>query len=143
MNPKGSNNRRQTEFHQTFRSIPEEEVLIDCTFPSGLKSNRIILLHLAYACALNREILIQGRLYVGEEHVCFYANILGWITSVVIAFRDIVSIEKRNTALIFPNAIQVATLHHRYFFASLMYREEAYRQLQIAWKRAMIDKVIV
>lgn len=96
---------------------------------------------LAYACALSRDILIQGRLFVGEEHVCFYANILGWITSVVIAYRDIVSIDKRNTAVIFPNAIQVATLHHRYFFASFMYREEAYKQLQAAWKQIILGAV--
>lgn len=119
----GSVNRRQAEFHQTFRSISNQEILIE-----------------SYACALHREILLQGRLYLGEEHLCFYANILGWITSVVIALRDVVSIEKRNTALIFPNAIQVATLHHRYFFASFVYRDDAFTQLQRAWRRALLDK---
>ena len=37
---------------------------------------------LDYGCALQREILIQGRLYISENHVCFHANIFGWITDV-------------------------------------------------------------
>lgn len=35
-----------------------------------------------YGCALQREILIQGRLYISEHHLSFYANIFGWVTSV-------------------------------------------------------------
>ena len=35
-----------------------------------------------YGCALQREILIQGRLYISENHVCFHANLFGWITDV-------------------------------------------------------------
>lgn len=29
-----------------------------------------------------REILIQGRLYISENYLCFHANIFGWITNV-------------------------------------------------------------
>ena len=35
-----------------------------------------------YGCALQRDILIQGRLYISENHVCFHANIFGWVTDV-------------------------------------------------------------
>jgi hypothetical protein len=81
-------------------------------------------------------------MYIGEGHICFNANILGWVTNVVISFQDIVAIEKRNTALVFPNAIQISTLHHRYFFASFVFREQAYSQVTTTWKRAMAHKVI-
>ncbi len=94
-------------------------------------------LTLAYACALSRDILIQGRVYLGQCHVCFYANILGWVTSVVISLNDIVSIEKRSTALIFPNAIQISTLHYRYIFASFLSRDDAYNHLIMAWRQAI------
>ena len=98
---------------------------------------------LAYSCALNREILVQGRMFIGEEHVCFYANILGWVTSVVISFRDIVAIDKRNTALLFPNAIQIATLHHRYFFTSFVFREQAFAKMTRVWRRTIGEKVAI
>ena len=45
-----------------------------------------IICNLDYGCALQREILIQGRLYVSENHICFHANIFGWITDVSRSF---------------------------------------------------------
>lgn len=40
------------------------------------------LLLVDYGCALQKEILVQGRLYISENHVCFNANIFGWVTNV-------------------------------------------------------------
>lgn len=40
-----------------------------------------------YGCALQREILLQGRLYVSENHICFHANIFGWVTNVCASFK--------------------------------------------------------
>lgn len=37
---------------------------------------------LDYGCALQREILVQGRIYISENHICFHANIFGWVTDV-------------------------------------------------------------
>jgi hypothetical protein len=60
---------------------------------------------------------------VSENHLCFHANIFGWVTDVspsssksiaadtqlVIPFTSIRTIEKKMTALVIPNAIGVAT----------------------------------
>jgi len=76
-----------------------------------------------YGCALSKDILVQGRLYVSENHICFHANIFGWITDVstpyighcntdaqiVLPFSEIKTIEKRMTALVIPNAISIST----------------------------------
>jgi len=35
-----------------------------------------------YSCALQKDILVQGRLYISREFVCFYANIFRWETIV-------------------------------------------------------------
>lgn len=69
-----------------------------------------------YGCALQREILIQGRLYISEHHLSFNANIFGWVTTHTLPFSEVVSIEKRMTAYVIPNAIQVTTLHARVCF---------------------------
>jgi hypothetical protein len=37
---------------------------------------------LDYGCALQREILVQGRIYISENHICFHAKIFGWVTDV-------------------------------------------------------------
>ncbi|OZJ04377.1 hypothetical protein BZG36_03194 [Bifiguratus adelaidae] len=87
-----------------------------------------------YGCAYQKEILVQGRLYVSENNICFNANIFGWVTTLVIGFSEIVSIEKRMNARIFPNAIQISTLHAKHFFASLLTRDVVYDQLVEIWR---------
>lgn len=87
-----------------------------------------------YGCALQREILIQGRLYISEHHLCFNANIFGWVTTVVLALSEIVNIEKRNTALVIPNAIHIATMHSRHTFASFISRDITYELIVSLWR---------
>lgn len=109
--------KRNRDFHQLFRSIPEDDYLIE-----------------DYSCALQREIILAGRLYVSEGHICFSSNILGWVTTVIISFDEIVSVEKENTAMVFPNAIAIQTLHARQTFRSLLSREATYELLIGIWK---------
>ncbi|KAJ1725354.1 hypothetical protein LPJ53_000486 [Coemansia erecta] len=115
--------KRNADFHMLFRNIPINELLID-----------------DYGCALQRDILVQGRLYLTENFVCFYSNIFGWVTNLVIAFDEIMTIEKKMTALIIPNAIQVSTLHAKHFFGSFIYRDSAYNQLFDLWAKSRSEK---
>ncbi|KAL2426639.1 putative membrane protein C20F10.07 [Exophiala dermatitidis] len=108
---------RNRNFHQQFRSVPEDDYLIE-----------------DYSCALQKEILLAGRLYISEGHICFFSNILGWVTTVVISFDEVVSIERENTAVVFQNAIAIQTLHARHTFRSLLYREQTYDLLIGIWR---------
>jgi hypothetical protein len=109
--------KRNRDFHQLFRTIPEDDYLIE-----------------DYSCALQREIILAGRLYVSERHICFSSNILGWVTTLIISFDEIVSVEKENTAMVFPNAIAIQTLHARQTFRSLLSREATYELLIGIWR---------
>jgi hypothetical protein len=109
--------KRNRDFHQLFRSVPEDDYLIE-----------------DYSAALQREILLHGRLYVSEGHICFNANIFGWVTTLVISFDEIVSLEKKSTAMVFPNAIVISTLHARNVFASFVSRDSTYDLLVGIWK---------
>ncbi|CUS15577.1 unnamed protein product [Tuber aestivum] len=109
--------RRNREFHEMFRSVPEDDYLIE-----------------DYGCALQKEILLQGRLYVSEGHICFYSNIFGWVNTLIISFDEIVSVEKKNTAMLFPNAIVIQTLHARNVFASFISRDSTYDLIVGIWK---------
>ncbi|KAK4502643.1 hypothetical protein PRZ48_006069 [Zasmidium cellare] len=112
-----ASSKRNKEFHQLFRSVPEDDYLIE-----------------DYSAALQRDILLHGRLYVSEGHVCFSSNILGWVTNLVISFDEIVSVEKKSTAVIFPNALVISTLHARNTFASFVARDSTYELLIGIWK---------
>jgi hypothetical protein len=109
--------KRNRDFHQLFRSVPEDDYLIE-----------------DYSCALQREILLAGRIYISEGHICFSSNILGWVTTLVISFDEVMSVEKENTAVVFPNAIAIQTLHARHTFRSLLSRESTYDLLINIWK---------
>ncbi|KAI1307681.1 hypothetical protein EDD11_004462, partial [Mortierella claussenii] len=91
-----------------------------------------------YGCALQKEILVQGRLYISENHVCFNANIFGWVTNLVIAFSEITSIDKRMTAFVIPNAISIVTTTNTrgHFFASFLSRDNAHDLLMAAWRKS-------
>lgn len=109
--------KRNKDFHQLFRSVPEDDYLIE-----------------DYSAALQRDILLHGRIYISEGHICFSSNILGWVTNLVISFDEIVSVEKKSTAVIFPNAIVIQTLHARNIFASLVARDSTYDLIIGIWK---------
>lgn len=109
--------KRNRDFHQLFRSVPEDDYLIE-----------------DYSCALQREIILAGRIYISEGHICFSSNILGWVTTLVISFDEIVAIEKENTAMVFPNAIAIQTLHARHTLRSLLSRESTYDLMVNIWK---------
>ncbi|KAG0305234.1 hypothetical protein BGZ98_004431 [Dissophora globulifera] len=109
-----ANEKRFHDFHALFRSVPDDEKLIE-----------------EYGCALQKEILVQGRVYISENHVCFNANIFGWVTNVT-------AIEKRLTAFVIPNAISIVTTTHPkgHFFASFLSRDAAYDLLFAAWRKS-------
>ncbi|CAO3577431.1 unnamed protein product [Absidia cylindrospora] len=103
-------------FHALFKSVPDHDCLLEI-----------------YKCALHRDILLQGHLYLSENYVCFHANIFGWITNLVIEYNEIILIERKMTAMIIPNGIQINTQHAKHTFASFIFREAAYQQLMSLW----------
>lgn len=109
--------KRNRDFHTLFKSVPDDDYLIE-----------------DYSCALQREILAQGRLYVSEGHLCFNSNILGWVSTVVLSFDEIVSVEKKSTALLFKNGLLISTLHAKYSFASFTSRDATYDLIVNIWK---------
>ncbi|KAI1470960.1 uncharacterized protein F4812DRAFT_419633 [Daldinia caldariorum] len=109
--------KRNRDFHALFKSVPDDDYLIE-----------------DYSCALQREILAHGRLYVSEGHLCFSSNIFGWVTTLVISFDEIVSVEKRSTALVFRNGLMISTLHAKHVFASFTSRDSTYDLIVNIWK---------
>ncbi|KAF9541216.1 hypothetical protein EC957_003292 [Mortierella hygrophila] len=60
-----------------------------------------------YSCALEREILWQGTLYVATTHVCFYGKHFGKTVKVIIDYRDLVLIEREKKMGVFPSSIRL------------------------------------
>nr|XP_056714143.1 protein Aster-C [Euleptes europaea] len=114
---------RNEEFKRQFSHLPDLERLV-----------------VDYACALQKDILLQGRLYISENWLCFYSNIFRWETMISIALKDITFMTKEKTARLIPNAIQVATEGEKYFFTSFSSRDRSYLNLFRLWQNALLDK---
>ncbi|KAK6464571.1 hypothetical protein DFJ63DRAFT_340516 [Scheffersomyces coipomensis] len=111
--------KRNVEFHQLFRSIDLTDRLLD-----------------DFACALSREILLQGRIYISETYVCFNSNLLGWVTNLIIPIQDIIGFEKKHTAGLFPNGIAIETKDTKHTFASFISRDFTYDFITTVWEES-------
>ncbi|CAF0935293.1 unnamed protein product [Rotaria sordida] len=117
---------RNEEFRKVFKDVPNDERLI-----------------VDYSCAWQKEILIQGRMYISQNYLCFYANFLKWETSLCLKFKDIIGITREKTAKVIPNAIEVRTnKNEKYFFASFATRDKTYAMIFRIWQTVLIDQPI-
>ncbi|XP_023170672.2 protein Aster-B isoform X3 [Drosophila hydei] len=114
---------RAEDFKKLFKEVPNDERLI-----------------VDYSCALQRDILVQGRLYVSQNYVCFHANIFSWETYVSIKWKDVTAITKEKTALVIPNAITISTAKEKFFFATFASRDKSYLMLFRVWQNTLLNK---
>lgn len=66
----------------------------------------------AISCALERDVLWQGRLVYTGKHLCFRGRLFAKAIKIQVPFRDILAIEKKSTVLI-PNGLRIVTLHSK------------------------------
>ncbi|XP_076994894.1 GRAM domain-containing protein 2B isoform X2 [Tamandua tetradactyla] len=100
-------------FHKLFLNVPTEEPLRQ-----------------SFTCALQKEILYQGKLFVSENWICFYSKVFGKDTKISIPAFSVTLIKKTKTALLVPNALIIATVTDRYIFVSLLSRDSTYKLLK-------------
>ncbi|VVA89566.1 unnamed protein product [Arabis nemorensis] len=106
---------RSEEYRQLFR-LPADEVLIQ-----------------DFNCACQESILLQGHMYLFLHYICFYSNIFGYETKKIIPFAEISCVKRAKTAGIFPNAIEILAGGKKYFFASFLSRDEAFKLIHDGW----------
>ncbi|XP_056647919.1 protein Aster-B-like isoform X1 [Diorhabda sublineata] len=110
-------------YKKLFKDVPDDERLV-----------------VDYSCALQKDILHHGRLYVTQNYLCFYANIFGWETNLTLKWKDVASITKEKTAIVIPNAILISTKGDKYFFSSFVARDKTYLMLFRVWQNALMDQ---
>ncbi|XP_038634842.1 protein Aster-B isoform X9 [Scyliorhinus canicula] len=114
---------RNEDFRKLFKHLPDTERLI-----------------VDYSCALQRDILLQGRLYLSENWICFYSNIFRWETLLTVRLKDVCSMTKEKTARLIPNAVQVCTDTEKHFFTSFGARDRTYMMMFRLWQNALLEK---
>lgn len=57
--------KRNTELHQMLKSVPLNDYVLE-----------------VFGAALQKDIAVAGKCYLTQKRVCFYSNILGFVTIV-------------------------------------------------------------
>ena len=83
-----------------------------------------------FSCAIERKILLHGRLYVTERFICFYSNLFGFEKKIKIPYSHVTCVTKENTAVFIPNAIAVITARKEYVFRSFWDRDDCFNLLR-------------
>ncbi|XP_048376828.2 GRAM domain-containing protein 2A isoform X2 [Stegostoma tigrinum] len=103
-----------SQYHKLFKEVPEQEML-----------------RKVYSCALQRDIFIQGRLYISSNWLCFYAYFFGKDIKVSISVTSVVLVKKRRTAGLLPNGLVIRTKpNEKYIFVSFISRDNVYDELR-------------
>ncbi|KAF7652792.1 hypothetical protein LDENG_00092200 [Lucifuga dentata] len=100
------------QYHKIFKEISKEEQLKQ-----------------SYTCALQKDILYQGRMFVSQHWICFHSKVFGKDTKIAIPVVSVTHIKKTKTAILVPNALVIATANDRYVFVSFMSRDNTYKLL--------------
>ncbi|KAJ3141995.1 hypothetical protein HK100_004173 [Physocladia obscura] len=109
--------KRNLEFHDLFPAIESSENLVE-----------------DYSCAWQRDILVQGKMYLTAHHMCFHANIFGWSHHLILDFDDVISIEKKSIGGFIPNSIEFCTIvGQKHYFASFLARDTSYDIITKLW----------
>ncbi|KQK76308.1 GRAM domain-containing protein 3 [Amazona aestiva] len=85
-------------FHKLFLDVPIDEPLKQ-----------------SFTCALQKEILYQGKLFLSENWICFHSKVFGKDTKISIPVLSVTLLKKTKTALLVPNAVIIATVTDRDF----------------------------
>ncbi|XP_035115007.2 GRAM domain-containing protein 2A isoform X4 [Callithrix jacchus] len=107
-------NKYNQQYHKLFKDVPLEEVVLKVC-----------------SCALQRDLLLQGRLYISPNWLCFHASLFGKDIKVVIPVVSVQMIKKHKLARLLPNGLAITTnTSQKYIFVSLLSRDSVYELLR-------------
>ncbi|XP_056146980.1 GRAM domain-containing protein 2B-like [Lampris incognitus] len=101
------------QYHKLFKEISKDE-----------------LLRQSYTCALQKDMLYQGKLFVSDNWICFHSKVFGRDTKISIPVLSVTLIKKTKTAILVPNALVVATTSERHVFVSFLSRDTTFKLLK-------------
>ncbi|KAE8285331.1 GRAM domain-containing protein 2B HCV NS3-transactivated protein 2 [Larimichthys crocea] len=111
------------QYHKLFKEVSKDE-----------------LLKQSYTCALQRDILYQGKMFVSDNWICFHSKVFGRDTKISIPVVSVTFIKKTKTALLVPNALVIETTSYPHVFVSFLSRNTTYKLLKSICVHLEVDK---
>ncbi|XP_055984742.1 GRAM domain-containing protein 2A isoform X2 [Sorex fumeus] len=102
------------QYHKLFKDVPSEEMVLKVC-----------------SCALQRDLLLQGRLYISSNWLCFHASLFGKDIKVAIPVVSVQMVKKHKMARLLPNGLAITTnTSQKYVFVSLLSRDSVFDTLR-------------
>ncbi|XP_040915570.1 GRAM domain-containing protein 2B-like [Toxotes jaculatrix] len=111
------------QYHKLFKEVSRDE-----------------LLKQSYTCALQKEMLYQGKMFVSDNWICFHSKVFGRDTKISIPVMSVTFIKKTKTALLVPNALVIETSSEQHVFVSFLSRNTTYKLLKSICIHLEVDK---
>eukprot|EP00192_Tetraselmis_astigmatica_P003622 CAMPEP_0117669946 /NCGR_PEP_ID=MMETSP0804-20121206/12440_1 /TAXON_ID=1074897 /ORGANISM="Tetraselmis astigmatica, Strain CCMP880" /LENGTH=573 /DNA_ID=CAMNT_0005478111 /DNA_START=405 /DNA_END=2126 /DNA_ORIENTATION=- len=99
----------------------------------GLPINECLIDDWNCAYRSSNNILLQGRLYLFNNFVCFHSNVFGVNKKIIMAAKDIATMRKRKNVGVIPNSMEITCTFRAFFFTSFLNRDEAFWTLCTQW----------
>ncbi|CAM9815316.1 unnamed protein product [Lampetra fluviatilis] len=105
--------KQESQYHKLFPSIPQQELLLE-----------------TYSCALKKDFLYHGKMFISQNWICFHSRIIHKQLQVIIPMGSVRTIKKHRMVKLLPNALCLLTSDGtKYRFTSLMSRDTTYNHL--------------
>lgn len=114
------------QYHKLFKEVSKDE-----------------LLKQSYTCALQKDILYQGKMFVSDNWICFHSKVFGRDTKIAIPVTSVTFIKKTKTALLVPNALVIEATSEQHVFVSFLSRNTTYKFLRSICVHLEVDKSCV
>ncbi|KAJ0057518.1 hypothetical protein NL108_009260, partial [Boleophthalmus pectinirostris] len=107
------------QYHKLFKEVSKDEPLRQskCYLLKCIEENVFAhvccVLVIGYTCALQRDILYQGKMFVSDNWICFHSKVFGRDTKIAIPVLSVTFLKKTKTALLVPNALVIETAHEQ------------------------------
>ncbi|XP_018549812.1 GRAM domain-containing protein 2B isoform X2 [Lates calcarifer] len=111
------------QYHKLFKEVSKDE-----------------LLKQSYTCALQKDMLYQGKMFVSDNWICFHSKVFGRDTKISIPVMSVTFIKKTKTALLVPNALVIETSSDQHVFVSFLSRNTTYKLLKSICIHLEVDK---
>ncbi|XP_061657266.1 GRAM domain-containing protein 2B-like isoform X2 [Syngnathoides biaculeatus] len=111
------------QYHKLFKEVSRDETLTQ-----------------SYTCALQRDILYQGKMFVSPNWICFHSKVFGRDTKIAIRAASVTFIKKTKTALLVPNALVIESTQEQHVFVSFLSRNTTYKFLRSVCIHLEVEK---
>lgn len=112
------------QYHKLFKVVSKDE-----------------LLKQSYTCALQRDMLYQGKMFVSQNWICFHSKVFGKDIKISIPVTSVKLIKKTKTALLVPNALVIETTDIDHVFVSFLSRNNTFKFLKSICPHLEVGKI--